>query len=138
MTSSPAQFLTTVYIEPWSDPAYPARRWRTTAPLRYRDRSGAFWEVPSRFPIDLATIPIWARWLFPPNGPYKAQAILHDYLRRILVMQDHGMSKAVADRLFYEALGVGYVEMVNGKAITVPPIARWKAWAMYQFVKRWQ
>lgn len=36
--------------------------------------------VPADFRTDLASVPWWIRWLFPPNGPWERAAAVHDYL----------------------------------------------------------
>lgn len=73
--------------------------------------------VPKGFITDLASIPrpLWI-W-FPPHDEYAKAAIIHDY------MYDNGIgSKAEADYVFYEALGV----------LGIP---NWKRKIMYRMVK---
>lgn len=73
--------------------------------------------VPVGTITDLATVPrvLWA--VFPPHGRYAKAAIVHDYL------YDQALySKAVADAVFNEAMGV----------LGVP---KWRRWLVYQAVR---
>lgn len=74
--------------------------WILTAPLVYQTTGGDTWEVPEHFVTDYASIPrlLWTLVGDPDScGP---AAVLHDYLYRTGIV-----SRAEADRLFYEALG---------------------------------
>lgn len=66
---------------------------------------------------DLTSVPRLLWTIFPPIGKYAKAAIIHDYL------YDQALySKAIADSVFYEAMGV----------LEVP---QWRRWVMYQAVK---
>jgi hypothetical protein len=66
--------------------------------------SGLVVRVEDGFLTDLASVPRWAWWLFPPHDPdYCAAAVLHDFLYGL----NNGMfTRAVADGVFYEAMRV--------------------------------
>ena len=36
--------------------------------------------VPAGFVSDFASVPWWARWLLPADGPWTPAAVVHDYL----------------------------------------------------------
>lgn len=73
--------------------------------------------VPAGSITDLTSVPRLLWTIFPPIGKYAKAAIIHDYL------YDQALySKAIADSVFYEAMGV----------LEVP---QWRRWVMYQAVK---
>lgn len=57
--------------------------------------------VKKGYETDLASVPriLWS--VFPPNGHYAKAAIVHDYLYSNAIG-----TKAKADKIFYEAMGV--------------------------------
>jgi hypothetical protein len=57
--------------------------------------------VPARFRTDFASIPAWARAVFPTFGRHAKAAVLHDWLYAI----GQPGRKAVADRVFRRAMG---------------------------------
>lgn len=57
--------------------------------------------VPKGFVTDLASTPRALWWIFPPHGKWAKAAIVHDYLYVYKVK-----TKAYADNVFYEAMGV--------------------------------
>lgn len=66
--------------------------------------SGLVVRIPDGFLTDLASVPRWAWWFFPPHDPdYCAAAVLHDFLYEL-----HGglFTRPVADGIFYEAMRV--------------------------------
>lgn len=75
-------------------------------------------KVPSGFVTDFASVPKIIQWLIHPHGRYGKAAVLHDYLYENAIK-----SKAYADNVFYEAMGV--------LGVSQP-----KRWVMYQAVKR--
>ncbi len=66
--------------------------------------SGESITVPAGFQTDFASIPWFARWLFPISGKVAKAALLHDYM---LLLNDPRASDAFAQAL--EAAGVGKV-----------------------------
>jgi hypothetical protein len=96
---------------------------RTTAALMerfgYRDAVERLdIEVPADFRTDFASIPAWARWLFPPFGRHAKAAVLHDWLYAI----GQPGRKAVADRVFRHAM-------------TELEVDGWRIFAMYWAVR---
>lgn len=55
--------------------------------------------VPVNFVTDFASVPRWLWWLFPPDGPWRRAAVVHDYLYSQL-----GVSRFFADAVFREAM----------------------------------
>lgn len=55
--------------------------------------------VPEGFEHDLASVPAWVWWLYPPHGPYALDATVHDYL---YVTKE--VSRKEADLIYYELL----------------------------------
>jgi hypothetical protein len=72
--------------------------------------------VPMGFITDFASIPraLWA--ILPPTGKYGKAAVIHDYLYNRANYQ--GWTKAMADRVFYDAMG----------ELGVPQVQRWLMW----------
>ena len=73
--------------------------------------------VPVGYETDLASLPRFMWWLFPPHGKYSKAAIVHDY-----VYSNALGTKKQADKIFYEAMGV----------LGVP---KWKRILMYWAVR---
>lgn len=61
--------------------------------------SGIVVTVPAGFATNLASVPRLLRWLFPPDGPWLAAAVLHDFLYGL-----KGCTRFLADALFREAM----------------------------------
>ncbi|GAG72008.1 unnamed protein product [marine sediment metagenome] len=61
--------------------------------------SGITVTVPAGIETDLASVPRPLRWLFPPDGPWQAAAVLHDHLYTV-----PGCSRFLADALLREAM----------------------------------
>ena len=85
--------------------------------------------VPLGFRSDLASIPRLFWRIFPPGGPYRRAAVVHDWL---CVLGEQGnapcSSKQAAD-VFLEA-------MVNDD---VPPVTRWLCYkAVLHFGPKWK
>lgn len=74
--------------------------------------------VPAGFVTDLASVPRWLWSFLQPTGRYTKAAILHDWL----IQADSGVSRADADRIFYDAMVV----------LGVKPRL---AWLMYKAVR---
>ncbi len=74
--------------------------------------------VPKGTQVDLASTPWWLWWLFPPDGPWEAAVILHDYLYSLSLC-----SRFLADALMREALH------------SIKEIRRWRRIAMYYAVR---
>ena len=80
------------------------QRWRVENGFEYhvgRIGSGFVVQIPSGFETDLASVPKWFQWALPPDGPYAHACIVHDWLYDNAIA-----SKAIADIIFYEAMGV--------------------------------
>ncbi len=75
--------------------------------------------VPHDFATDLASIPRWATGLVPKLGHHLQAAVAHDYAYENDI---EGMTKAEADRMFYEGM------LESG-------VRRTRAWLMYAAVK---
>lgn len=80
-------------------------KWRLCRGLRFDlGFKGSKWsiEVPSGYVTDLATVPRFLWWLYPPFSPeYAAAAVIHDWL----YLQTDA-SKTMADAAFLEGLEV--------------------------------
>jgi hypothetical protein len=62
--------------------------------------------VPEGFVTDFASIPRWLWWLWPPDGPWRRAAVVHDWLYSRV-----GSSRFLADAMFRELIPddeVGY------------------------------
>lgn len=80
--------------------------------------------VPAGFVTDFASIPRVFWTALPPTGKYGKAAVVHDYLYVIGGnLPPDKFTKADADRIFYEAMGILGVN-------------RFLRWMMYQAVKR--
>lgn len=79
--------------------------------------SGLTVKVPAGFVTDFASVPWCLRTWFPPAGPWAKAAVVHDFLYETGLI-----SRAIADRIFYEAMGV----------LDVPA---WRRFVMYAAVK---
>ncbi len=78
------------------------RQFELTRPLIYEDSRGILWEVPAWFKTDLASVPRFAWYLFPPSGEYAAAAALHDYLTEMAPLLV--INQKIVDSLFLEAM----------------------------------
>ncbi len=79
--------------------------------------------APAGFQTDLATVPRFLSWLFPPHDPrYAAAAVLHDYLYSWRSESGERFDLATADGIFLEGMRI----------LGVP---EWKAMAMYLAVR---
>lgn len=56
-----------------------SQEYELTAPLVYQGHTDT-WTIPVGFRTDLASVPSWAQWLIPHNGPYAPAAVVHDWL----------------------------------------------------------
>lgn len=77
--------------------------WRLVQGFRYDTDllvAGAVY-VPAGFETDFASIPRGLWNIFPPTGTYGKAAVIHDYLYR-----KSGVPRALADKIFLEAMGV--------------------------------
>ncbi|MBX6389079.1 MAG: DUF1353 domain-containing protein [Frankia sp.] len=93
-----------------------AKRWELAEPIGYQGR-WEYFEVPSEFGTDFASVPRVLTWLLPRYGVYTRAAILHDYL---WVLADQGAIPRVdADGLFRRAL----------RELGVSVVRRWLMWA---------
>lgn len=89
------------------------RTWKVTEPFVYDVGALGSWEtisVPAGFVTDFASIPRGLWNLLPPTGLYAKAAVLHDYLYRggttMYFDHDKPVTRARADAIFYEAMGV--------------------------------
>lgn len=112
------------------------RAWKVTAEFDYAlswlpisniaDKSEPIIRVPAGFVTDFASIPraLWV--VLPPTGKYGKAAVVHDYLYvmggiipcELEKHQPYKFTKAEADRIFYEAMGV----------LGVNNFIRWTMW----------
>ena len=98
------------------------RRWSVFTPFRFK-ALGLSTTVPSDFETDLASIPRWAWYIFPPVGDYDRAAVVHDWFysgashRGIRLVE-----RKTADKIFRELM------LQDG-------VARWKATVMYWAVR---
>lgn len=83
-------------------------------PLIYVTAEGDPITVPAGTLTDYASVPRILHAVLPPTGRYTYPAVLHDYLYRT-----GRVSRAHADRLFLEAMGVAGVNRLR----------RWLMWA---------
>ena len=85
--------------------------------------SGFAVTVPEGFETDLATVPLFLWWLFPPHDPrYAAAAVLHDFLYGWRSETGEAFDRATADGIFLEAM------LILG-------VPRWKALTMFVAVR---
>lgn len=83
------------------------KKWekKLTAPLRWRDPSGSFHEVPEGFVTDFASVPRMMRSFALDEAITAKAAVVHDYMYRVT-----RPTRRWADDLFYHTLrstGVG-------------------------------
>lgn len=82
--------------------------------------------VPIGFTTDFASVPRGFWNLFPKTGPWDRASVVHDYLYRT-----QGSTKAGADAIFYEAMGVSGVpawkRVTLYLAVTIGGRSAWKA-----------
>ena len=87
---------------------------------------GEWFLVPAGFLTDLASIPWFARWLFPKRGPYDAEAVIHDFL--IVTKDMHNIPSEVVHRIWHDS-------------VKLLPINRFRkfglGWAVRLFGPRW-
>lgn len=70
--------------------------------------------VPKGYITNFATTPWWAWGIFPPDGPWAAASVVHDYL------YEYGLcSRFLADAIFRDAMA----------DLGVPLYLRWPMWA---------
>ena len=73
--------------------------------------------IPVGFKSDGATVPVWARWLFPPIDRYFPAAIAHDYL-----LKSEHITREIADKTFRVALRESGISKI-------------RQWVMYKAVR---
>lgn len=91
------------------------------------EHRGTF-SVPACFKTDLASIPrpLWA--VLPPVGKYDAAAVVHDYL-----YQTNGLTRAAADSILLEAMGVlGVGRLTRWLIYSGVRLGGWKPWNAYR------
>ena len=107
-----------------------------TAPFTYEVGSlgsGEAITVPIGFVTDLASVPKWARWIFPITGKYTKAAVLHDWLwtQKGVIPLPHSWkhySQHETNLIFLEAmqvLGVAWItRTIFYKAVEMFPNTR--------------
>jgi hypothetical protein len=94
---------------------------RITKGFRYyvgRECSSLYVDIPEGFETDLGSIPRLFWNLISPDSPWSSAYVVHDWLYR-----DAGPSRAICDRVLYEALGVPQrIETDGGEFQVVMPI----------------
>jgi hypothetical protein len=109
-----AGFLTPLDVQEVTD-----NTWALTRPLSYvSEVAQRTFIIPRGFVTDFASVPRVPVAFWLTGDTEHEPATVHDYL-----YQTHAVMKAVADDVFYEAC------LVIGSP-------RWRAWLMYQAVKR--
>jgi hypothetical protein len=116
-----------------------SRRWVVVTALAYRTRDQRrLIVVPAGFETDGASVPRPLWWLYPPlGGDYDRAAVVHDYLYREaerLEGDDHGhLSRAEADRIFWEAMGAEGFRW-SGRVVIYSGVRAggWAAWRRYR------
>ena len=88
-------------------PMMESRQWMLLEDIRYK---GFF--VPKGFITDLASIPVYMRWLFPHGGAKAYGAVHHDYLYRL-----GNVDRDVADDLFLELMLANGVSKLSAKTM---------------------
>lgn len=103
----------------------PGHKVRLEKAFGFRDLSGEWWPVPSKFKSDGASIPraFWSVVGGPLDGPYRDAAIVHDYYCDKMTKPWRAVH-----RMFYDAM------IASGVAETDAKI---KYYAVYRFGPRW-
>ncbi len=111
-----SKFLTKVHLSP-----IPKRHWwkrqnyRLLEPVQYySELMDTTYTIPANFITDLASVPFLFRWLLPPDGEYKYEAMLHDYLFRTPEVE---VTFDEANDVFLEAMEVGIVAYWKEKVL---------------------
>ncbi len=61
-------------------------------------------KVEKEFRTDLASVPAWLRWLLPADGEYRAAAVVHDWLLKLMYEGDSAITRAIAAKVFLDTL----------------------------------
>lgn len=94
--------------------------------IYYSDQLNREVVVPRSFFTDLASVPRIFRWLVPvANAKNRRAAVVHDLLCHEKYQKHYGISQAIADKVFKEAM-------------RVEGIAGWKASIVYNSVRAFQ
>lgn len=81
-------------------------------------------QVPKGFVTDFASTPRAIWWLFPPMGPYRKAAVIHDWL-----YATQEFAKVVADGIFLEAMEVLKVPYLTRYTVYMAVrMGGWFAW----------
>lgn len=103
-------------------------RWQLLRPLRYTSLAGSEFIVPGNFITDFASSRIGAINLLPPQFAYNESPVLHDWL-----YYSGTVDRAVADRLFKEALGLqNATSFIQFKAYRGVRLFGWRAWNQHR------
>jgi len=85
-------------------------------------------EVPKGFKYDMASIPSWLLWMFPPLGRHQRAALYHDYL-----YQAQYTTRATADSVFREILEYDHVDKWRIRILYLAVRAfGWIAWEQHK------
>lgn len=118
------------------------RRWMVVEEFTYLTRAGELIVVPAGFVTDGASVPRLLWWLFPPfGGNYDEAAVIHDHLyseAELYAGDDDGhVSRAHADTLMLEAMGVKGVDIVDARLIyRGVRLGGWWAWRRHRAAAR--
>ncbi len=99
--------------------------------LRYEADDGRHFRIPAGFRTDLASVPLWLRWMAPPWQQSARAGVLHDCGYRWFEVW--GVPKAEMDGLFQQALradGTG-----RFRARSMARAVRWfggSAWTLWR------
>lgn len=112
------------FLDPLEIEYIDGRSWRVTKAFDYLIEMGERClirpiTVPAGFETDFASIPRVFWTILPPTGKYGKAAVIHDYLYVIGGdLPPDKFTKADADRIFYDAMGV----------LGVSSFVRWVMW----------
>lgn len=85
----------------------------------YCKLTDTLYTIPRGFNTDFASVPEFMQWLLKPDGQYKYESCLHDY---IYLTRSVKVTRKQADDIFKEAMSIGIVD-------------KWKEVALYIAVR---
>ncbi len=87
--------------------------WKTLEPIEFNYK-GFDYRVPVGFFTDLASVPKFLWWLFPPHGKYTRASIIHDYM-----LNSELVSRKDADHCFREQLELARVSYLTRQSMYI-------------------
>jgi hypothetical protein len=88
-------------------------QWKTLEPIDF-NYNGSDYRVYTGFFTDLASVPRFLWWLFPPYGKYTRAAIIHDYMLCI-----GAVSRKEADHCFRQQLEISKVSYLTKQSMYI-------------------